>query len=55
MSEKPPRLSLDELKERFEAMQAHYTGEEIDEPEEVLRAKVVDLIVQAYHYRQEEK
>ncbi len=49
----PPRLNDDELRERYSAMYAHYTGEDKDEPAGRLVSGVVDLILQAYYYKKD--
>lgn len=50
MSNSPPRMTKEELKERYSAMHDHYSGEDKNEPAGRLVSAVVDLILQAYHY-----
>lgn len=53
MSKPPPRLSLDELRERYSAMHAHYMGKDKDEPAGRLVKAVADLILHAYYYKKD--
>ena len=53
MPNPPPRLNEAEIRERFSAMSAHYTGKDKDEPAGRLVRAVADLILQAYHYKKE--
>lgn len=50
MPSPPPKMSQDELRERYSAMHAHYSGTDKDEPAGRLVSAVADLILQAYHY-----
>ena len=53
MPNPPPRLSEAEIRERFSAMSAHYTGKDKDEPAGRLVSAVADLILQAYYYKKD--
>ena len=50
MSNPPPRMTKEELKERYSAMHDHYSGDDKNEPAGRLVCAVADLILQAYHY-----
>lgn len=50
MSSPPPRMTREELRERYSAMHAHYSGKDTDEPAGRLVGAVAALILEAYHH-----